>query len=183
MDSHGGTNWAPSNCARFAGLGGLCGRSLFSFGREPGLDARCRMTNSLNSSPILTSLGGFSMGSPRSLNAWNGVIPKVAQWYEIVAQLSEHPSPQVRVTAAWVMGQDSTSELFHNALLDMLHDDEVLVRRNAALALVRFGDKKGLKELRTMLAPDTDSEHVWESLRALCPGRGCYRTRPGRFRF
>ncbi len=93
--------------------------------------------------------------------------PKVAQWYEIVAQLSEHPGPQVRVAAAWVMGQDSTSELFHNALLDMLHDDEVLVRRNAALALVRFGDKEGLKELRAMLAPDTDPEHVWESLRAL----------------
>ncbi len=93
--------------------------------------------------------------------------PKVAQWYEIVAQLSEHPGSEVRVTAAWVMGQDSTSELFHNTLLDMLHDDEVLVRRNAALALVRFGDKEGLKELRAMLAPDTDPEHVWESLRAL----------------
>ncbi len=93
--------------------------------------------------------------------------PTVAQWYEIVAQLSEHPGSQVRVTAAWVMGQDSTSELFHNALLDMLHDDEVLVRRNAALSLVRFGDREGLEELRAMLAAHTDPEHVWESLRAL----------------
>jgi hypothetical protein len=93
--------------------------------------------------------------------------PKVAQWYEIVAQLSEHPGPQVRVTAAWVMGQDSNSELFHNTLLDMLHDDKVLVRRNAALALVRFGDREGLKELRAMLASDSDPQHVWESLRAL----------------
>jgi len=93
--------------------------------------------------------------------------PKVAQWYETVAQLSEHPGPQVRGTAAWVMGQDSTSELFHNTLLQMLGDDEVLVRRNAALSLVRFGDDKGLNELRAMLAPDTDPEHVWESLRAL----------------
>ncbi len=93
--------------------------------------------------------------------------PKVAQWYEIVAQLSEHPGPQVRVTTAWVMGQDSNSELFHSALLDLLHDDEVLVRRNAALALVRFGDREGLKELRAMLASDTDPQHVWESLRAL----------------
>jgi len=92
---------------------------------------------------------------------------KVAQWYEIVAQLAEHPGSQVRVTAAWVMGQDSTSELFHNALLDMLQDDEVLVRRNAALALVRFGDSEGLNELRAMLAPDPDPEHVRESLRAL----------------
>jgi HEAT repeat protein len=93
--------------------------------------------------------------------------PKVTQWYEIVAQLSEHPGPQVRVTAAWVMGQDSNSELFHNTLLDMLHDEEVLVRRNAALALVRFGDREGLQELRAMLASDTDPQHVWESLRAL----------------
>ena len=93
--------------------------------------------------------------------------PKVSKWYEIVAQLSEHPGPQVRVTTAWVMGQDSTSELFHNALLDMLHDDEVLVRRNAALSLVRFGDGEGLNELRAMLASHTDPEHVWEALRAL----------------
>ncbi|MEE8463137.1 MAG: HEAT repeat domain-containing protein [Acidobacteriota bacterium] len=93
--------------------------------------------------------------------------PKVAQWYETVAQLSEHSGPQVRVTAAWVMGQDSTSELFHNTLLQMLSDDEVLVRRNAALSLVRFGDDEGLSELRAMLAPDSEPEHVWESLRAL----------------
>ncbi|GEM_PF-2300264 len=93
--------------------------------------------------------------------------PKVAQWYETVAQLSVHPGPQVRVIAAWVMGQDSTSELFHNTLLQMLSDDEVLVRRNAALSLVRFGDDEGLNELRAMLAPDSDPEHVWESLRAL----------------
>ena len=93
--------------------------------------------------------------------------PKVAQWYEIVAQLSEHPGSEVRVTAAWVMGQDSTSQLFHDALLDLLRDDEVLVRRNAALSLVRFGDREGLEELRAMLASDTDPQHVWESLRAL----------------
>ncbi len=93
--------------------------------------------------------------------------PTVAQWYEIIAQLSEPPGSEVRVTAAWVMGQDSTSQLFHNALLDLLHDEEVLVRRNAALSLVRFGDREGLEELRAMLGSDTDPQHVWESLRAL----------------
>ena len=104
--------------------------------------------------------------------------PEVAQWYENVAQLSEHPGSEVRVTAAWVMGHDSSSELFHKALLQMLSDEEVLVRRNAALALVRFGDDKGLNELRAMLAfpvdadqelltLSPDSQHVWESLRAL----------------
>ena len=51
--------------------------------------------------------------------------------------------------------------------MDMLHDAEVLVRRNAALSLVRFGDDEGLNELRAMLTPDTDPEHIWEALRAL----------------
>ncbi len=104
--------------------------------------------------------------------------PEVVQWYQSVAQLSEHPGSEVRVTAAWVMGQDSSSDLFHKALLQMLHDEEVLVRRNAALSLVRFGDDKGLNELRAMLTSPVDAgkepvtlspdpTHVWESLRAL----------------
>lgn len=79
----------------------------------------------------------------------------VTQWYQNVGQLSEHPVGQVRVTSAWVMGQDPTSELFHGTLLQMLHDDELLVRRNAALSLVRFGDISGLDELRAMLLPYT----------------------------
>ncbi|MDA2935372.1 HEAT repeat domain-containing protein, partial [Acidobacteria bacterium AH-259-D05] len=79
----------------------------------------------------------------------------VTQWYQNVGQLSEHPVVQVRVTSAWVMGQDPTSELFHEALLHMLQDDELLVRRNAALSLVRFGDAAGLNELRAMLLPHT----------------------------
>ena len=103
---------------------------------------------------------------------------EVSQWYEMVAQLFEHPASEVRVTAAWMMGHDSTSELFHKALLQMVHDEEVLVRRNAALSLVRFGDGKGLNELRAMLVSPVDAgkelltlspdpQHVWESLRAL----------------
>ncbi|MEE8348262.1 MAG: HEAT repeat domain-containing protein [Acidobacteriota bacterium] len=75
------------------------------------------------------------------------------QWYEEVIRHSKHPTPQVRVTAAWVMGQDPTFDAFHQALLGMLPDDELLVRRNAALALVRFGDPSGLKEIRAMLLP------------------------------
>lgn len=37
----------------------------------------------------------------------------------------------------------------------MLGDSELLVRRNAALSLVRFGDASGLSELRAMLQPYT----------------------------
>ena len=49
------------------------------------------------------------------------------------------------------MGQDNTSPEFHNALLGLLKDGEPLVRRNAALQLVRFGDASGRPELRAML--------------------------------
>ena len=75
------------------------------------------------------------------------------QWSQEVIRLSRYPAPQVRVTVAWVMGQDPTSKLFHKALLGMLQDDELLVRRNTALALVRFADSSGLKEMRAMLLP------------------------------
>ncbi len=49
------------------------------------------------------------------------------------------------------MGQDNKSEEFHQALLTLLNDTEPLVRRNAALQLVRFGDASGRRELRAML--------------------------------
>lgn len=77
------------------------------------------------------------------------------QWYEEVIRLSQHPVLQVRVTVAWVMGQDSMNKSFHQALLGMLEDDALLVRRNVALSLVAFADTTGLKELRTMLLPHT----------------------------
>ena len=41
------------------------------------------------------------------------------------------------------MGQDNKSEEFHQALLSLLNDNDPLVRRNAALQLVRFGDGSG----------------------------------------
>ena len=49
------------------------------------------------------------------------------------------------------MGQDNKSEEFHRALLELVKDSEPLVRRNAALQLVRFGDAAGRPELRAML--------------------------------
>ncbi len=76
-------------------------------------------------------------------------------WYEDLIQLSEHPVAPVRVTAAWVMGQDPAFKSFHQALTGLLQDNELLVRRNAALSLVRFADTGGLSELRDMLLPHT----------------------------
>lgn len=75
------------------------------------------------------------------------------RWYPRVVALSQHKLREIRVTAAWVMGQDNTSEEFHQALLRLLQDPEPLVRRNAALSLVRFGDASGRPELVMMLRP------------------------------
>ncbi len=75
------------------------------------------------------------------------------QFYPQIVSASKSSVPEVRKTAAWVMGQDNKSEEFHDALLTLLKDDEPLVRRNAALQLVRFGDASGRLELRAMLQP------------------------------
>ena len=79
--------------------------------------------------------------------------PAVRSWYPSVAQLAESPLPDLRITTAWVMGQDTDSSLFHSTLLQMLEDSEPLVRRNAALSLSRFQDDRALPELREMLLP------------------------------
>jgi biotin carboxyl carrier protein len=76
----------------------------------------------------------------------------VARWYPDVVRQATSPTPQVRETAAWVMGQDNTSPQFHETLLGMLDDSEPLVRMNAALALVRFRDSSGHAIIVKMLA-------------------------------
>ena len=76
-------------------------------------------------------------------------------FYPAVMRIAETGTPELRLTAAWVMGQDNTSEEFHQALLRLLQDPEPLVRRNAALSLVRFGDVSGRAELVMMLRPYT----------------------------
>ena len=75
------------------------------------------------------------------------------RFYPQIIAASKSSVPEVRKTAAWVMGQDNRSEEFHRALLGLLKDTEPLVRRNAALQLVRFGDSSGRLELRAMLQP------------------------------
>ena len=59
------------------------------------------------------------------------------------------------MTAAWVMGQDNQSAEFHAALLKLLSDANPMVKRNAALSLVRFGDSSGHDIIAGMLAPYT----------------------------
>jgi biotin carboxyl carrier protein len=73
------------------------------------------------------------------------------RWNAQVVGLASNPSPDVRMTAAWVMGVEHKSEEFHEMLARLLEDPEPIVRRNAALALVRFGDPRCRPELLSML--------------------------------
>lgn len=73
------------------------------------------------------------------------------RWYSDVIALARSSHTELRMTSAWVMGQDNTSEAFHQALPRLLADANPMVRRNAALSLVRFGDGQGHDEIRAML--------------------------------
>ncbi len=75
------------------------------------------------------------------------------QWYPHVLRLAGDPETEYRLTVAWLMGFDNKSEEFHQALLKLVRDSEPIVRRNAALALVRFSDSSGRAELLATLRP------------------------------
>jgi len=76
-----------------------------------------------------------------------------AQWYPQIIALADNSETEFRLTAAWLMGSDNNSEDFHNALKKLLADQQPIVRRNAALALVRFNDASGHSELTAILNP------------------------------
>jgi hypothetical protein len=79
--------------------------------------------------------------------------PAVKQWYPRVVQLASSKVAEVRNTGAWVMGQTNTVPAFHQALLGMLNDPSLMVRGNAALSLVRFGDATGRPQIVALLQP------------------------------
>src|SRR6202162_1474857 len=84
--------------------------------------------------------------------------PSATHWYPDVVRLASYPIEEVRNTDAWVMGQDVTSKDaagagFHQALLKMLGDSSLMVRDNAALSLVRFGDTSGRPHIVALLQP------------------------------
>jgi hypothetical protein len=81
--------------------------------------------------------------------------PSVTQWYPQVVRLASDPVEEVRNTDAWVMGQDTSGAGFHEALLKMLADPSLMVRGNAALSLVRFGDASGRPQIVELLQPAT----------------------------
>jgi hypothetical protein len=75
------------------------------------------------------------------------------QWYPDLVQLAADPVEEVRNTDAWVMGQDTSGAGFHEILLKMLTDPSPMVRGNAALSLVRFGDTSGRPQILALLQP------------------------------
>ena len=79
--------------------------------------------------------------------------PGSKNWYPQLITLSGSPETEFRLTVAWLMGFDNTSTQFHETLLKLLKDSEPIVRRNAALALVRFNDSSGRNELLAILKP------------------------------
>jgi flagellar basal body-associated protein FliL len=79
--------------------------------------------------------------------------PNAKNWYPQLLELSTNPETEFRLTVAWVMGFDNKSPEFHEALKKLLRDQEPIVRRNAALALVRFNDNSGSRELVAVLEP------------------------------
>jgi hypothetical protein len=79
--------------------------------------------------------------------------PAARRWYPDLVRLASYPVEEVRNTDAWVMGQDNAEGEFHAILITMLGDASPLVRGNAALSLVRFGDASGRAEIVALLQP------------------------------
>src|SRR5258708_31233670 len=79
--------------------------------------------------------------------------PSATRWYPDLIRLAAHPVEEVRNTAAWVMGEDTSGAGFHDALSNMLNDPSPMVRGNAALSLVRFGDAAGRAQIVALLLP------------------------------
>lgn len=77
----------------------------------------------------------------------------VKQWYPQIIALTGNPETEFRLTVAWLMGFDNKSTEFHQSLLKLVKDEQPIVRRNAALALVRFNDASGREELMSVLQP------------------------------
>src|SRR2546429_9754085 len=77
--------------------------------------------------------------------------PGVKPLYPELIRLAWHPVEEVRNTDAWVMGQDTSRTGLHEPWLTMLQDSSPMVRGNAALSLVRFGDSSGRAQIVALL--------------------------------
>ena len=82
------------------------------------------------------------------------------QWYPDLVRLADYKVEEVRNTDAWLMGHDPSRPEFHDALRRMLDDSSMMVRGNAALSLVTFGDNAGHDQIVAMLKPVTITSSV-----------------------
>jgi biotin carboxyl carrier protein len=120
-------------------------------------------TRPLNDADLATSFAdtmhprnaqhALSQIADRIMSPNPGIRESAKTWYPVVIKFSEQGSAELRVTAAWVMGQDNQSPEFHAALQKQLADANPMVQRNAALSLVRFADPSGHTLIAAMLAP------------------------------
>ena len=77
----------------------------------------------------------------------------VKRWYPKLVELGKSSVTEIRQVDAMVMGQDNSSPEFHAALSSLYADNEPIVRRNAALSLIRFGDESGHDEILSIFEP------------------------------
>src|SRR5579864_5465815 len=103
----------------------------------------------------LVQLGERMAAPDKTRNNTNANHDGVKQWYPDLLRLAAYPVEEVRNTDAWAMGQDTSGAGFHEALLKMLTDSSPMVRGNAALSLVRFGDATGRAQIVALLQPAT----------------------------
>jgi hypothetical protein len=101
---------------------------------------------------ISDRMGGDDKNGKNDKNAQTGQ-GQAKQWYPELIRLASYPVEEVRNTDAWVMGQDTSVAGFHQTLLKMLADASPMVRGNAALSLVRFGDSTGRPQIVALLQP------------------------------
>jgi len=130
--------------------------------RKPGSDRRVRLTLQPGI-PHRLRRGWCAMRTPaRATDAGLALWRRLAilrhdagalRWYPEMIRLAGHSVEEVRNTDAWVMGQDPAGAGFHETLLKMLQDSSPMVRGNAALSLVRFGDASGRAQIVALLEP------------------------------
>jgi biotin carboxyl carrier protein len=93
----------------------------------------------------------------------------IKRWYPRIVELAYSPVPELRKTVAWVMGNDNKAVEFHQTLLRLLEDSEPVVRRNAAVQLIRFNDGSGRSELRAILRPFAVTAPIAGSISSTLP--------------
>lgn len=95
----------------------------------------------------------LSQVADRIMSPDSAMRDSARRFYPQTIAIAQSGGDELRLTAAWVMGQDNSVPEFHKELLRLLNDPNPMVRRNAALALIRFGDASGHAQILAMLQP------------------------------